>query len=93
MQALTTALIEASKSSVELAIGLVGVMAFFLGLSPPINIPTPRKARMMSTTVNSRATINVGRAAKRIKGSATGSPLIIRPIDPRLDGKNKQERL
>lgn len=32
MQALTTALIEASKSSVELAIGLVGVMAFFLGL-------------------------------------------------------------
>ena len=32
MQALTTALIEASKSSVELALGLVGVMAFFLGL-------------------------------------------------------------
>ncbi len=32
MQALTTALIEASKSSVTLALGLIGVMAFFLGL-------------------------------------------------------------
>jgi len=32
MQALSSALIEASKSSVELALGLVGVMAFFLGL-------------------------------------------------------------
>jgi spore maturation protein SpmA len=32
MQALTTALIEASKSSVTLAFGLIGVMAFFLGL-------------------------------------------------------------
>ena len=32
MQALTTALIDATKSSVTLALGLVGVMAFFLGL-------------------------------------------------------------
>lgn len=32
MQALTTALIDASKSSVSLALGLIGVMAFFLGL-------------------------------------------------------------
>lgn len=32
MQALTTTLIDASKSSVTLALGLIGVMAFFLGL-------------------------------------------------------------
>ncbi len=32
MQALTTALIEATKSSVTLALGLIGVMSFFLGL-------------------------------------------------------------
>lgn len=32
MQALTTTLIEASKASVTLALGLIGVMAFFLGL-------------------------------------------------------------
>ncbi len=32
MQALTAALIEASKNSVTLALGLIGVMAFFLGL-------------------------------------------------------------
>jgi spore maturation protein SpmA len=32
MQALTTAMIEAMKSSVTLALGLIGVMAFFLGL-------------------------------------------------------------
>lgn len=32
MQALTTTLIEASKDSVTLALGLIGVMAFFLGL-------------------------------------------------------------
>lgn len=32
MQALTIALIEATKSSVTLALGLIGVMAFFLGL-------------------------------------------------------------
>ncbi len=32
MQALTTAMIEAAKGSVTLALGLIGVMAFFLGL-------------------------------------------------------------
>lgn len=32
MQALTTALIDATKSSVTLALGLIGVMSFFLGL-------------------------------------------------------------
>lgn len=32
MEVLSTAMIEAAKSSVELAIGLVGVMTFFLGL-------------------------------------------------------------
>ncbi|MGR9074029.1 MAG: nucleoside recognition domain-containing protein [Gammaproteobacteria bacterium] len=32
MQALTTAIIDASKDSVTLALGLIGVMAFFLGL-------------------------------------------------------------
>lgn len=32
MQALTSAMIEAMKSSVTLALGLIGVMAFFLGL-------------------------------------------------------------
>jgi len=32
MQALTTAMIEAAKSSVTLALGLIGIMALFLGL-------------------------------------------------------------
>lgn len=32
MQALTSSIIDASKSGVELAIGLIGIMAFFLGL-------------------------------------------------------------
>jgi len=32
MQTLTTGLIDSAKGSVELAIGLIGIMAFFLGL-------------------------------------------------------------
>ena len=58
-----------------------------------INMPTPRNAKNIRIPINNMAISNVGMAAKRIKGSATGSPLITRLKDLHPDEKSIQGRL